>query len=248
MVEEQLPGFRRDRRSDVPAPGVTAIPCGLAAHGGRQPLLSRHQQQELVKIASVAHIKRGSLLFKEGARADAIYNVCDGVVKTWRRVGGARVVTAFLFTGDLVGLCEGGRYIDSAETVTSTTVYRIPLPALERLLKHDPLLGYQFLCKLCHELRESQRHAIALSQNSAAAKLAMFLLWLESQDVSARPNGTIRVPMKRADISDYVGLSFETISRTFGALERAGIIAPMGRHHVRIRDRSRLETLVPGSK
>ena len=55
-----------------------------------------------------------------------------------------------------------------------------PVAAPERRLYRKAGLDFLVICKLCHELREAQRHAYLLSRHRAAAKLALFLQMLEA--------------------------------------------------------------------
>jgi len=49
--------------------------------------------------------------------------------------------------------------------------------------------------------------------------------------------------MTREDIADYVGLQKETVSRSFGQLERRGLIRRLDSHRIRILDLPRLREL-----
>jgi len=46
----------------------------------------------------------------------------------------------------------------------------------------------------------------------------------------------IELPMKRADIADYLGLTIETVSRTLTKLRKSGVIAVPNANVVRILD------------
>jgi CRP-like cAMP-binding protein len=72
----------------------------------------------------------------------------------------ARRETAYcrlLFAHDLIGLAQNGSYVNSAEAVTTATLYRIPAAPLQARLRNYPDLDVQVISKLCHELREAQR-------------------------------------------------------------------------------------------
>jgi CRP-like cAMP-binding protein len=51
---------------------------------------------------------------------------------------------------------------------------------------------------------------------------------------------TVDLPMSRQDIGDYLGLTIETVSRTFWALEKSGDIEISSRRRVTVRDWSAL--------
>jgi CRP/FNR family nitrogen fixation transcriptional regulator len=66
-------------------------------------------------------------------------------------------------------------------------------------------------------------------------------------EISARtssPN-VVNLPMSRADIADYLGLTIETVSRTFTQLERAGAVELASARRITFRNRLRLAQLEP---
>ena len=65
-----------------------------------------------------------------------------------------------------------------------------------------------------------------LMYGSAVEKLAYFLIDLAWR---TRSDGRIQLPMSRYDIADYLGLSSETVSRTFTAFRARGLISTKGR-------------------
>jgi CRP/FNR family transcriptional regulator len=61
--------------------------------------------------------------------------------------------------------------------------------------------------------------------------------------VDASAPRCIAMPMTRADIADYLGMSAEAVSRCTTRLVRRGIVAFPDRHRVRILNPSELERL-----
>lgn len=225
-------------------PSISATPFAYPGNGSAPPLLDTAETERLARIASIVRFAKGTRIYAEGDKADAIYNLSEGEVKTFCALAsGRRRVTAFLFPGDLVGLAVNGRYVSTAQAVRPVTAYRMPLTALDHLLRSDPALGHRFLCKLCHDLRSAQSHAVMLGRRDAEGKLAMFLQEFHADKSSA----SIFLPMTRSDVADYLGLSLEAVSRSFRKLQRGGIIRLGDRHIVEIVDQARFEKLVAGT-
>lgn len=238
--------MRMRPRTTRGGPAISAVPFRHHGTGLATPLLSKEQRGRLSLIASLAHFDRGATIVRQSEPACCIYNIVDGVAKAVTVLpDGEQCGQAFLFADDLLGLAEDGRYLNTATALTPVTAYRLPLPALERLLRGDPDLQLHFLCKVCHELREAQRHAIALGRNDARVRLALFLQFLEEHGRSRGcDDPCIRFPMRRADIADYVGLTIETVSRTLHRLQKAGLIRLRDQHTVEITDRAKFAKLV----
>jgi CRP/FNR family nitrogen fixation transcriptional regulator len=74
---------------------------------------------------------------------------------------------------------------------------------------------------------------------NALERVGSFLFEMAARSYDARA-GAIVLPMSRYDIADYLGLSVETVCRTFSELHRRNIIATLRAHRVRIIDRDAL--------
>jgi CRP-like cAMP-binding protein len=115
---------------------------------------------------------------------------------------------------------------------------------LRRHLTGDPLLEFHIIAKLCHELRQAQRHAFLLASKRTLSKLALFLQMLEQlQAARGEVASEIYLPMDRTDIAEYVGVSLEAVSRAFRTLTTRGILRCRDRRHVKIADRDRFDML-----
>lgn len=224
-------------------PSIAAIALWGSSGAKRISLLTDEERAELVVISSIARFKKGEKIYRQGDRANAVFNIVSGVVRTCkvpRR--GARHITAFLFPDDLFGLAEEGRYVNDAEAMTAVTLYRIPVAGLETKLRREPTLEFHVICKLCHELREAQRHAFILSKRRALAKMALFLQLMDNHQAAIGDDREeVYFPMSRSDVGNYVGMSSEAVTRSLNVLSSRGLIRIRDRRHVRILDHTALE-------
>ena len=81
---------------------------------------------------------------------------------------------------------------------------------------------------------------LRLGRKTAVERLAAFLLEMDSRDSTT--NG-VDLLMSRSDIADYLGLTIETVSRTFTQLMRDGVIAMPSARHIVLRNRRALADL-----
>jgi CRP/FNR family transcriptional regulator len=66
---------------------------------------------------------------------------------------------------------------------------------------------------------------VLLGRRSAEEKVATFLIgWRDRLARLGSPSKTVALPMSRLDIADFLGLTIETVSRTFTKLERDRVI------------------------
>jgi len=227
---------------------IRAIPFEkLTAAGVATQLLTDRHRQNLAGLATSLNVQRRTIFYREDTPAEWVFMIARGVVKSYRDLpSGKRHIAAFLFPGDVFGLAENGRFVNTTQAVTRAMVYRIPIDALKDLLLRDADLQFRFLTKVTHQLREAQRHTISVTRHTAVGKVAMFLKMLERDEHwrgDASGPRSLMVPMTRADIADYLGLSPEAVSRTTSRLVRRGILAFPDRHRVRILDPAALDRL-----
>jgi CRP-like cAMP-binding protein len=225
-----------------PAPSLRAIPFLQTTTETETIVLTTRQREQLTQIGTRLRLPARKVIYREGSAADSVFAVMDGVVKSYRDLrSGRRALCAFLFPRDLFGLAERGRYVNCTQAVTPVIMYRLSISQLTLLLKHDPDLQFQFLAKVTHELRESQRRAVLISRRDAAGRLAMFIeLMAARRDRLTRREREVPLPMSRTDIADYLGLSLESVSRAAKELRRRDLVKFESRHLVRIVDASGL--------
>jgi CRP/FNR family transcriptional regulator len=212
---------------------------GISWKRSARQLLSAGERVRLASIASPVRYRRREHIYASGDPANTVFNIISGVAKTYRAApDGSQYVSSFVYPEDLLGLSEEGRYVDAAEAITPVVAYALPWLPLRRQLSEDTELEFHFIVKLFHELREAQRHAVLLAQKRASAKLAMFLELQEHiQSTSVVPPPEIYLPMTRADVANFVGMSFAAVSRGFHSLVARGVIQYRDHHHLRIVDR-----------
>ena len=231
--------------TNAPGPALRGVDPWAPSAGKMRQFLSAEERARLAVLSSIVRLNKGEKIYREGQHIDAVFNIITGVVKAYRTApDGSKHITAFLFPDDMFGLSEEGKYTNSTEALTPLALYRFPMPALRSRLAKDADLEFHVICKLLHELRETQRHAFLLTRKRALAKLAMFLQLLENLQVArGERTAEIYLPMKRSDIGEYLGMSPEAVSRAFRVLTTRGIIKSRDRRHLMVADRSTFDKI-----
>jgi CRP-like cAMP-binding protein len=133
-------------------PGIRAASFLEPGSVAGAPLLTEHQRQQLVEIATRIRVPARSVIYREQTAANWIFINTEGVLKTFRELrSGRRWVTAFLFPKDVFGLAKNGLYIRTAQAITAATFYRMESQVLIDLLRRDGELQFRFLTKVTHE-------------------------------------------------------------------------------------------------
>jgi CRP/FNR family transcriptional regulator len=230
-----------------PVPFAKSNPC-VACPARRQSVCDAMRAEDLGRLASVAGQQRlsaGSTFLNEGDDATHFLNITSGSVKVYKLLpNGRRQITGFLFAGDLLGLAFNDTYTYSAETLTDVTLCRFPRRQFEGLVESFPKMEHRLLAMASHELAAAQEQMVLLGRKTAQERVASFLLGLaRRKERLGKDVETLTLTMTRSDIADYLGLTIETVSRTFTALRKLGCIELDGAAVVKIVDRDALEEL-----
>jgi CRP/FNR family transcriptional regulator len=96
---------------------------------------------------------------------------------------------------------------------------------------------------VARDLGEAHDQMVLLGRRSAEEKVATFLVkWRDRLAKIGQATVITPLPMSRLDIADYLGLTIETVSRTFTKLERDGVIEII-QGGIRVADSVRAEAL-----
>jgi CRP/FNR family nitrogen fixation transcriptional regulator len=104
----------------------------------------------------------------------------------------------------------------------------------------DPAAARTVLRLTAQTLSSARDHAMVLGRKGAGERVAAFLLRLADRLASKQE---LELPMSRADIADFLGLTIETVSRAFTEMERRCAISLPSSRHVVMRNRATLMEL-----
>lgn len=192
-----------------------------------KPELSSPQiVRDLFASGRRVELKPGDLLFREGEPITEVYCVERGnVVVTRYAENGERQILAFLFPGDFLGVTVGAKYTAGAEAVTDVAVMAVSQSKLQEELATRPAVGAAFAEMTARILENVMDLIFTLGRKNARARLASFLLHLRRrQERLGIAADSIYVPMTRQDVADLLGLTMETVSRSFSQLKAANAI------------------------
>lgn len=186
-------------------------------------------------------VARNQVLVSAGEPADYVYFVFEGMMRVYKLVSdGRRQISGFLYPEDFLGLAVNGRYGYSADAVIPTVVCRMPWAKFEQFIDDVPRLERHLLEEVGNKLISAQDRLLVLGRRSSSKRLAWFLLMLAQRQGRDRPATVIHLVMGRADIADYLGLTVETVSRSFTSLRISDLIDAPNSHTVRLLDPNRL--------
>ncbi|WP_022728667.1 helix-turn-helix domain-containing protein [Fodinicurvata sediminis] len=206
------------------------------------------EESELSRLDSITrrhHTPAGATLVREGTPITFAYNITEGAVRLSRLLqDGRRQVMGFLFTGDFIGLTRRNSFTFSAEAITATDSCSFALDDLEKLSDDNPHLRQRLYEMACGELDAAQEQMLLLGRKTAQERVASFLLDVRQRQLRHDSDEScITLPMTRGDIADYLGLTLETVSRSFSRLRQEQIIEVRETYRVALLDFTRLQAL-----
>jgi len=196
--------------------------------------------QAMQFMGAAMSFPRNTEIFGENEPADYVYRVLSGSVRTYKILSdGRRQIGGFYLPGDIFGVEFTDDHAFSAEAITDTKIVVVKRSALIALAGRDATIAHELFALTGRELRR-MRERMLLLVKSAQERVAGFLLEMAER---AGVGNIVELPMSRQDIADYLGLTIETVSRTFTGLETAAAIAVPASRRIVLRNRSALRHL-----
>lgn len=184
-------------------------------------------------------IRAGQRLYREGEPFKFLYEVRSGNLKSSLTTAqGLARVSAFHMAGELMGLdgVAEGQHASSVTALEDTEVCAVSYALLAELALGNAQLQRTLMQHMGREIVRELRLLVLLGNMTAEERLATFLLDLSrrllTRGYSPRD---FHMRMTRADIGSYLGLTLETVSRTFSAFQKLQLLE-VNQRHIRITD------------
>ena len=214
MVFDDSPKTRTRARTRRPAPALLS-PASAIDQMGAPTSYARNEG-----------------IFCQGEPADYLYKIISGCVRAFHAFdNGRRQLVAFYLPGDVFGLDARNQHAISTEATAPSQICVVKRKAL--MARGGDMATIKHLLDLtAAELRRTQNHNLLLRKD-AQERVVGFLREIVQR---GRNESEIDLPMSRRDIADYLGLTVETVSRTFTRLETEAVISLPSPWHVVLRD------------
>jgi CRP/FNR family transcriptional regulator len=211
--------------------------------------LSRPELMALNQISSRKLVPKGKTILAEGEERSFFANIVSGVVKLTKSLeDGRQHIIGLLFAPDFLGRAYRPDNPYFAEAATDVELCIFPTTSFERIVQSRPSLENRLLQMTLSELDASQEWMLLLARKTAAEKVASFLLMLAKRapnigcsHSAKEPSIRIGLPLSRAEIADYLGLTIETVSRQMTKLKMAKIIELTNYREIAVPDLTRLQ-------
>ena len=192
-------------------------------------------------------IKRGRALFRAGEKFTSLYAIRSGFFKTCvTSEDGRDQVTGFQMAGEIMGLdgVAGDQHTCDAIALEDSEVCVLPFGRMEEISRQVKALQHHVHKIMSGEIVREHGVMQLLGSMKAEERLAAFMLNLV-QRLHARgfSRSDFILRMTREEIGSYLGLTLETVSRTFSKFADDGIIT-VNQRHIQILDADALQRTV----
>jgi len=234
-------------RKDIHTDGIPVLCVSCEArHRGVCGALEPEQLVALAKSSHKQQAQSGAELLGDAERIDTYANVLSGVVKLTKTLSdGRQQIVGLQFAPDFLGRPFKTESDLNAEAATDVSLCAFPKAAVERMMQSSPELERRLYRQALDELDEARDWMVTLGRKTAAEKIASFLLMIARHiDPGADPDGdaaAFDLPLTRADIADFLGLTIETVSRQLTRLRADKVISIENNRHIVVPSLGRLE-------
>lgn len=208
---------------------------------------------ELADITSIAHtraVEPGQVIMSEEADVGFVANILSGVVKLTKTMAdGREQIVGLQFPPDFLGRAYRSEAPYTAQALTPVELCTFPRARFDRFLAAHAGLEHRLFEATLDELDAARDWMLLLGRKSAREKVASFVMMIARRAVPAADGTvTLDLPLSRADIADFVGLTIETVSRQLTRLRADGMIRLVGTRTVVVPDPRRLAEAAGGDE
>lgn len=208
---------------------------------------------EIERLNAMAHHKTlqpGHIILRDNEEPGYFANIVTGVVKLTKSLGdGRQQIVGLQFASDFLGRPFRKFSPYHAEAVTDVHLCTFEKVQFERLAKEYQDFEHRLFEHTLDELDAAQEWMLLLGRKTAEEKVASFLLMVarRMQTVGCKTltGATMRfeLPLARAEVADFLGLTIETVSRQFTRLKVDKVITLEGSRTIVVLDPHRLQAI-----
>lgn len=208
-------------------------------------------------LSQASHMRRipaGQTIYSELYDPGWFAIVVFGVIKLVKTRGdGRQQIVGLLFESDFLGRLFDRHTDLTAEATTNLELCCFSRGVFESLMQEHKSLEHALLRRTLDNLDSSRDWIFLLGRRTAQERVASLLLFIAERIARGRNEviaGTsefeLNMPLSRADMADFLGLTIETISRELHGLKLAGLIATKGRRRITLCELAALRRLADG--
>ncbi|MFN3953526.1 MAG: transcriptional regulator FnrL [Pararhodobacter sp.] len=227
---------------------LTSVHCGDCPIRHRA-VCARCEDDELERLEEIKYYRSfeaGQTVVWSGDRMDFVASVVSGIATlTQTMEDGRRQMVGLLLPSDFVGRPGRDTAAYDVTAISDLVMCCFRKKPFEDIMLTTPHVGQRLLEMTLDELDAAREWMLLLGRKTAREKIASLIAIIARRDASLKPahgegRVTVDLPLTREAMSEYLGLTLETVSRQLSALRKDGVIELQGKRHIIIPDFDRL--------
>lgn len=205
--------------------------------------LSDAEFEQVYKATEVMRLSRRRRLFNEGEAIEYLYILVEGSIKTFKEdlngVHSIKLARPKHFFS-VRPYFTSQRHTCSAETCSSSIIYRIPTKLVEELISAHCFVSRYILEALLRQVDEEEQRHQRLMRMQMRARLADTLLHLRDIYGYEEDGYTLSIQLSRNDLADLSYMTPSNVSRTLSAFSSERFVS-LERKKIKIINIDKLE-------
>ena len=194
-------------------------------------------------------VRKGRHIWSQGEPAEFVAFLVSGkAMSVYQSRGGKTGTTGFWCAGDILGAGDLGSKTTRQMTVRCLepcTLYTIPYPRFDALVRRFPELGEAVIHALSLRLRWVARLAVMLETETGYERVCGVLVALAERFGVANALGTmIDLKLTNEDLASISGVSRQYVNATLGDLRKRGLVR-MRKRDIILPDCDKLALAIP---
>ncbi|MBT1279379.1 Crp/Fnr family transcriptional regulator [Thermoanaerobacter sp. AC272] len=204
--------------------------------------------EEIHKISIIKSFKKGSIIFMEGEKGEAIYFVRSGKVKISKTSStGKEYIIKIMEKGDIFAesvLFVGGEYPATAEAIEDSEVIVLKNQDIENLILKNSEIALSIIKLMAKRLKNVAVIIENLALRDSIGRTASVLLtFAKERGINTKEGILLDLNLNRQDLANIVGTSRENVTRILSQLDKDGVIR-LDRQRILIKDIEKLKEML----
>ena len=216
------------------------------------PIFENLNNEELLEVVNTINHKeynKGDVIFTEGNVANTLYFINEGKIKLYKYTkDGKEQILHVLSEGDFFGeleLIKPSKYGFNAKAIVDSKICTLTKDEMKDIMMGNPEIGIKVLEAVGERLSKVESLVQNLATNDVDSRMAYLLTDLmEKYGEVMEDNISIKLPLSREDMANYIGVTRETISRKLKKFEDEKLIKIVGTKNIIILDQEGLKDYI----
>ena len=212
--------------------------------------LNGDELRDISQKSRTLSMKRGDSLEQEALAHWPIIAIDSGVLSMQHLLqDGRKTIAALFMRGDIIDLRNiSNRNRGALIALGKVDVCRLAPKVFEQVMGHNPDAQKVIWENLRDQAFRAMDHSGDIAKKQATEKLASFIFECRNRQVGYEKGDLVKIPVRRIDLAEYLGMQPETVSRCFKDLEKRGILEVPSLNALKILNVPMLRRIANGDK